>query len=78
MPKPKKTRFTVISPDGLPIAPKPYPTRQAAEDALTDWCRRFGAARLLRRRDRTHPADGTARTLRNQRSLTHKGALVTK
>jgi hypothetical protein len=41
MPKPKKTRFIVISPDGLPIAPTTYPTRQAAEDALTDWCRRF-------------------------------------
>jgi hypothetical protein len=31
----------VISPDGLPITPVPFPTRAAAVAALDRWCQRF-------------------------------------
>lgn len=33
--------FVVLSPDGLPIAPERYPTRDAAWHALAVWCLRF-------------------------------------
>jgi hypothetical protein len=34
-------RFVVLSPDDLPIAPRTFTSRTAAERALTDWCDRF-------------------------------------
>lgn len=36
-----KTRFEVLSPDGIGIAPRTWATREQAETALTQWCKRF-------------------------------------
>jgi len=39
-----RTRYMVVSPDGLPIAPKHfYLTRERAVEALAEWCQRFVA-----------------------------------
>jgi len=38
-----RTVLTVLSPDGLPISPKPHATRAKAEAALAKWCQRFAA-----------------------------------
>jgi hypothetical protein len=37
----ENVKFTVLSPDGLPIAPEEYGSRAAAEAALAAWCERF-------------------------------------
>jgi hypothetical protein len=39
----KNVRWTVISPDGIPITPETYPSEEVARQALADWCRRFEA-----------------------------------
>jgi hypothetical protein len=36
-------RFVVLSPDGLPIEPRSFPSREVAQKALQRWCRRFTA-----------------------------------
>jgi hypothetical protein len=36
-------RFIVWSPDGVPIRPTPFRSREAAERALAAWCQRFAA-----------------------------------
>ena len=33
--------WRVLSPDGVPIEPDPFPTLAAADAALTRWCQRF-------------------------------------
>jgi len=35
--------FRVMSPDGVPIAPTDYATRELAEAACAEWCGRFVA-----------------------------------
>jgi len=35
------TMFTVLSPDGVPITPKRYRSRELALLALATWCQRF-------------------------------------
>jgi hypothetical protein len=39
--KTDRVRWTVLSPDGVPIAPETYPSEEAARKALAAWCRRF-------------------------------------
>ena len=34
-------KFTVLSPDGIPIAPERYHSRAEAAAALAAWCKRF-------------------------------------
>jgi hypothetical protein len=34
-------KFTVLSPDGIPIAPELYGSQAEAEAALREWCKRF-------------------------------------
>lgn len=41
--KTDRVRWTVLSPDGVPIAPETYPSEDAARTALAAWCRRFEA-----------------------------------
>jgi hypothetical protein len=41
--KTDRVRWTVVSPDGVPIAPETYPSEEAARKALTDWCKRYEA-----------------------------------
>lgn len=37
----RPARYVVLSPDDLPIRPRPFPSRRAAERALAAWCGRF-------------------------------------
>jgi hypothetical protein len=41
--KTDRVRWTVLSPDGVPIAPETYPSEEAARKALAAWCKRFEA-----------------------------------
>jgi hypothetical protein len=41
--KTDKVRWTVASPDGVPIAPETYPSEDAAQKALAAWCGRYEA-----------------------------------
>lgn len=34
-------KIVVLSPDNLPIRPRPFPSMQAAQKGLADWCKRF-------------------------------------
>ena len=36
-----KTTFSVISPDGVPIAPEPFASREEAEQFVSRWCERY-------------------------------------
>jgi hypothetical protein len=41
--KTDRVHWTVLSPDGVPIAPGTYPSEEAARKALAVWCKRFEA-----------------------------------
>jgi hypothetical protein len=41
--KTDRIRWTVVSPDGVPIAPETYPSEDAARKALSAWCGRYEA-----------------------------------
>jgi hypothetical protein len=41
--KTDRVRWTVVSPDGVPIAPETYPSEEAARKALAAWCGRYEA-----------------------------------
>jgi hypothetical protein len=41
--KTDRVRWTVVSPDGVPIAPETYPSEDAAREALAAWCGRYEA-----------------------------------
>jgi hypothetical protein len=41
--KTDRVRWTVVSPDGVPIAPETYPSEAAARKALAAWCGRYEA-----------------------------------
>ena len=41
--KTDRIRWTVVSPDGIPITPETHATEEAAREALAAWCRRYEA-----------------------------------
>ncbi len=34
-------KYNVLSPDGIPIAPKPFASRKAAQAFIPLWCKRY-------------------------------------
>lgn len=37
----RKSKFNVISPDGIPIQPNPFPSKEAAEAGAKAWAEHF-------------------------------------